>query len=155
MAERDRRISCGFAEPSATSGYYRNAEATEKLFPLGPAASRGEFAWVNSGDRAYLADGELYVTGRVKDIIIKGGRNLYPHEVEELAARAEGIRKGCVVAFGFKDEASGTEKLVVVAESRERMHPARSDCGGDDGTSVAWAGTAAGSRGADTSGKHS
>jgi 1-acyl-sn-glycerol-3-phosphate acyltransferase len=75
---------------------------------------------VNSGDRAYRADGEIYVTGRVKDIIIKGGRNLYPHEVEELAARAEGIRKGCIVAFGLKDEAAGTEKLIVVAESRER-----------------------------------
>jgi len=56
----------------------------------------------------------------VKDIIIKGGRNLYPHEVEELATRAEGIRKGCVVAFGLNDETSGTEKLVVVAETRER-----------------------------------
>jgi len=55
----------------------------------------------------------------VKDIIIKGGRNLYPHEVEELAARAEGIRKGCVVAFGLKDASTGTEKLVIVAESRE------------------------------------
>ena len=66
-----------------------------------------------------MADGELYVTGRVKDIIIKGGRNLYPHEVEELAARVEGIRKGCIVAFGIKDQASGTEKMVVVAESRE------------------------------------
>src|SRR5207245_7200646 len=48
------------------------------------------------------------------------GRNLYPHEVEELASRAEGIRKGCIVAFGLNDEASGTEKLVVVAETRER-----------------------------------
>jgi fatty-acyl-CoA synthase len=87
---------------------------------MGPALNDGEYAWVNSGDRAYFADGEIYVTGRVKDIIIKGGRNLYPHEVEELAARAEGIRKGCIVAFGLKDEASGTEKLIVVAESRER-----------------------------------
>ncbi|HEY2544845.1 MAG TPA: 1-acylglycerol-3-phosphate O-acyltransferase, partial [Candidatus Acidoferrum sp.] len=109
-----------FRGPSATTGYYHNAEATEKLFPMGPASSEGEYAWVNSGDRAYRADGEIYVTGRVKDIIIKGGRNLYPHEVEELAARAEGIRKGCIVAFGLKDEASGTEKLIVVAESRER-----------------------------------
>ena len=109
-----------FRGASATSGYYQNAEATEKLLPMGPAASDGEYAWVNSGDRAYRADGEIYVTGRVKDIIIKGGRNLYPHEVEELAARAEGIRKGCIVAFGQKDEASGTEKLIVVAESRER-----------------------------------
>jgi 1-acyl-sn-glycerol-3-phosphate acyltransferase len=109
-----------FRGASATSGYYQNAEATEKLLPMGPAAADGEYAWVNSGDRAYRADGEIYVTGRVKDIIIKGGRNLYPHEVEELAARAEGIRKGCIVAFGQKDEASGTEKLIVVAESRER-----------------------------------
>ena len=56
----------------------------------------------------------------MKDIIIKGGRNLYPHEVEELATRAAGIRKGCVVAFGLRYEGSGTEKLVVAAETRER-----------------------------------
>ena len=108
-----------FRGPSATSGYYKNEEATATLFPQ-QLASDDEFPWVNSGDRAYRAEGEIYVTGRVKDIIIKGGRNLYPHEIEELAARAEGIRKGCIVAFGLKDEASGTEKLVVVAESRER-----------------------------------
>jgi fatty-acyl-CoA synthase len=108
-----------FRGPSATSGFFRNAAATEMLFPQGAATREGEYAWVNSGDRAYRADGEIYVTGRVKDIIIKGGRNLYPHEVEELAARVEGIRKGCIVAFGLKDEASGTERLMVVAEARE------------------------------------
>jgi 1-acyl-sn-glycerol-3-phosphate acyltransferase len=108
-----------FRGPSATAGYYENAAATETLFPLGSSSGDSGYAWVNSGDRAYRADGEIYVTGRVKDIIIKGGRNLYPHEVEELAARADGIRKGCIVAFGTKDEASGTEKLIVVAESRE------------------------------------
>ncbi len=109
-----------FRGPSATTGYYRNPKATEALLPLGPATAPGEYAWVDSGDRAYRADGEIYVTGRVKDIIIKGGRNLYPHEVEELAARVDGIRKGCIVAFGLTDEATGTEKLVVVAETRER-----------------------------------
>jgi fatty-acyl-CoA synthase len=109
-----------FRGPSATAGYYRNPKSTEALLPRGPATHPGEFAWVDSGDRAYRADGEIYVTGRVKDIIIKGGRNLYPHEVEELAARADGIRKGCIVAFGLTDEATGTEKLVVVAETRER-----------------------------------
>jgi 1-acyl-sn-glycerol-3-phosphate acyltransferase len=114
-----------FRGASATSGYYQDAAATEKLLPMGPASGDGEFAWVNTGDRAYRADGEIYVTGRVKDIIIKGGRNLYPHEVEEWAARAEGIRKGCIVAFGLKDEASGTEKLIVVAESRERQASGR------------------------------
>ena len=109
-----------FRGPSATSGYYRNPKATDALLPRGSRTGDGEFPWVNSGDRAYRAEGEIFVTGRVKDIIIKGGRNLYPHEAEELAAQAEGIRKGCIVAFGLDDEASGTEKLVVVAETRER-----------------------------------
>jgi len=116
-----------FRGPSATSGYYQNLAATQDLFPAGRATRENEFAWVNSGDRAYRAAGEIYVTGRVKDIIIKGGRNLYPHEVEELAARVDALRKGCIVAFGIKDEGSGTEKLVVVAEVRERdsrRHPA-------------------------------
>ena len=119
VAER-REGFLWFRGPSATAGYFRNAKATESLLPRGPASGEEEFAWVNSGDRAYQADGEFYVTGRVKDIIIKGGRNLYPHEVEELAARAEGIRKGCIVAFGLTDEAAGTEKMIVVAETRER-----------------------------------
>lgn len=109
-----------FRGPSATTGYYHNEAATRKLLPQGSAESPDEFAWVDSGDRAYRADGEIYITGRVKDIIIKGGRNIYPHEVEELAARVDGIRKGCIVAFGLRDEASGTEKLVVVAEVRDR-----------------------------------
>src|ERR1700686_2433259 len=116
-----------FRGPSATTGYYQNKAATDALLPLGPGDGNGEFAWVNSGDRAYIADGELYVTGRVKDIIIKGGRNLYPHEVEELTARVEGIRKGCIVAFGIKDQASGTEKMVVVAESRETNDDRRAE----------------------------
>jgi fatty-acyl-CoA synthase len=109
-----------FRGPSATNGYYANADATTKLFDGGPKAGDHEYPWVNSGDRAYVADGEIYITGRVKDIIIKGGRNLYPHEVEELASRAEGVRKGCVVAFGLKGDKTGTEKLVVVAETREQ-----------------------------------
>ena len=108
-----------FRGPSATRGYFNNPQATQELFPEGVPRD-GERAWVNSGDRAYQADGEIFVTGRVKDIIIKGGRNLYPHEVEELAARVDGIRKGCIVAFGLKDPVSGTEKLVIAAESREQ-----------------------------------
>ncbi|MGB7727117.1 MAG: AMP-binding protein [Candidatus Acidiferrum sp.] len=108
-----------FRGPSSTSGYYKNEEATALLFAGGPASGEGEYPWVNSGDRAYRVDREIYITGRVKDIIIKGGRNLYPHEVEELASRVEGIRKGCVVAFGLRGEKTGTEKLVIVAECRE------------------------------------
>jgi fatty-acyl-CoA synthase len=114
-----------FRGPSATNGYYQNEEATAKLFAGGPAIAEGEYPWVNSGDRAYQADGEIYITGRVKDIIIKGGRNLYPHEVEELASRVHAIRKGCVVAFGLQSQEDGTEKLVIVAETREENRAKR------------------------------
>lgn len=100
-----------FRGPSATSGYYRNPEATRAL--LQPDA------FVDSGDLAYHASGELYITGRAKDIIIKGGRNIYPQEVEEIAGRVAGVRTGCVVAFGAPDERSGTERLVVAAEIRD------------------------------------
>ncbi len=101
-----------FRGPSATQGYYRNEKATRALFP--------REGWLDSGDRAYRAEGEIFITGRVKDIIVKAGRNIYPHEVEEVAGRAEGVRKGCVVAFGIGDEALGTERLVVVAEARSQ-----------------------------------
>jgi fatty-acyl-CoA synthase len=97
--------------PSAARGYYRNPQAT--------AAILREGGWIDSGDRAYLAEGELFITGRSKDIIIKGGRNLYPHEVEGIASQVAGVRKGCVVAFGVTDARVGTERLVVVAEIRE------------------------------------
>jgi fatty-acyl-CoA synthase len=104
-----------FRGASTTQGYYRNQSATAALFPEGAAAG-----WINSGDRAYRADGEFFITGRVKDIIIHAGHNLYPHEIEDAVARVPGVRKGCVVAFGAADPIAGTERLVIVAESRER-----------------------------------
>lgn len=100
-----------FRGPSATSGYYKNPEATRELVREG--------GWLDSGDLGYVAEGELYITGRAKDLIIKGGRNLYPDEIEEIAAQVDGVRRGCVAAFGVSDEASGTERLVVVAEARD------------------------------------
>jgi len=99
-----------FRGPAATCGYYRNPSATRDLMREG--------GWLNSGDRAYWADGELFITGRAKDVIIKGGRNLYPHEIEEIAGQVAGVRAGCVVAFGAPDARSGTERLVVTAEIR-------------------------------------
>lgn len=107
-----------FRGPSATQGYFKNVAATASLFADGPDAEGGA-PWVNSGDRAYWADGEIFITGRAKDIIIKAGRNLYPHEIETLAARVPEIRRGCVIAFAAADAKSGTEKLVIAAEVRE------------------------------------
>ena len=98
-----------FKGPSATSGYYHNPEETKRLLRDG---------WLNSGDRAYLAEGEFYITGRVKDIIIRAGRNIYPHELEEAVGTLAGVRKGCVAVFGSPDFNSGTERLVVLAETR-------------------------------------
>jgi 1-acyl-sn-glycerol-3-phosphate acyltransferase len=98
-----------FKGPSATSGYFRNAEKTRALFD-------GE--WLESGDRAYIANGDIFITGRLKDIIIRGGRNIYPHELEEAVGAVEGVRKGCVAVFPSKDEHSQTERLVVMAETR-------------------------------------
>jgi fatty-acyl-CoA synthase len=100
-----------FRGPAATSGYYRNPDATKELIR--------EDRWLDSGDLAYIAEDELYVTGRAKDVIIKGGRNLYPQEIEEITGRIAGVRTGCVVAFGVPDAASGTEKLVVATEVRD------------------------------------
>ena len=111
---RSRRTHRGPAlvsRPSATSGYYRNPAATREMMREG--------GWLDSGDLAYWADGEIYITGRAKDVIIKGGRNIYPHEMEEIAGRVDGVRTGCVVAFGAPDARSGTEKLVVAAEVRD------------------------------------
>ncbi|MEA2094711.1 MAG: AMP-binding protein, partial [Pseudomonadota bacterium] len=99
-----------FQGPSATSGYLRNPEATRRLF---------DGNWLDSGDLAYVAEGDVYLTSRVKDIIIRGGRNLYPYELEEAVGDISGIRKGCVAVFGSPDPASGTERLIVVAETRE------------------------------------
>src|SRR5262249_59483387 len=101
-----------FRGPSATTGYYRNPEATKALFAGG--------GWLNTGDRAYLRDGMMYITGREKDIIIRGGRNISPYELEEAVGDLPGIRRGCVAVFGSQDRTSGTERLVVLAETREQ-----------------------------------
>ena len=105
-----------FRGPSVTEGYWRNPAVTR--------AARHD-GWMDSGDLGYWADGELYVTGRQKDLIIKAGRNLYPQEVEDIVGAVPGIRKGCVAAFGVHDPSVGTERLVVVAETRTRPGPER------------------------------
>ncbi len=105
-----------FRGPSATGGYYRNLDETRKLLRDG---------WLDSGDLAYMAHGELYITGREKDIIIRAGRNIHPQELEEAVGNLHGIRKGCVAVFGVPDPAAATERLVVLAETRVTDAPAR------------------------------
>jgi len=108
----DREIGLlQFRGPSTTQGYYRNAEANAGLFCD---------SWLNSGDYAYIVEGEVYITGRQKDLIIRAGRNIYPYELEQAIGEIEGIRMGNVAVFASNDLEKGTEKLVVLAESRVR-----------------------------------
>jgi 1-acyl-sn-glycerol-3-phosphate acyltransferase len=96
--------------PSVTSGYHRNPAATRALF---------DGDWLDTGDLGYIAAGELYITGRAKDVIIRGGQNIYPYELEEAAGALPGVRRGCVAAFGASSAGGDGERLVVLAETRE------------------------------------
>ncbi|MEN8730899.1 MAG: AMP-binding protein [Desulfuromonadales bacterium] len=107
-----------FVGPSSTTGYFRNPAATGQLF---------NEEWLDSGDLAYIDKGEVYLTGRVKDIIIRAGRNIYPHELEESVGNLDRICSGRVAAFGSTDPKSGTERLVVLAETRSQDEEKRAE----------------------------
>jgi fatty-acyl-CoA synthase len=94
--------------PAIFPGYYGRPDLTE-------AAFKGD--WFLSGDMGYLAGGELYITGRKKDLIIIGGKNIFPPDLEEIVFRVEGVKPGRAVVFGVFDERDGTEVVAVVAES--------------------------------------
>jgi len=94
---------------SVTTGYYKRPDATADTF-----TSDG---WLRTGDLAYRVDGELVVCGRIKDVIIVGGRNVFPEDVERAVAGVAGVRAGNVIAFGVEGR-KGKESIVVVAESR-------------------------------------
>lgn len=96
--------------PSITPGYYQEPELTEQAF----RTIDGE-TWLHTGDLGYVADGELYICGRVKDIIIIRGRNFYPQDIEWAVSELPGVRRGNVVAFGV--DVGGEEQLVVCAEA--------------------------------------
>lgn len=89
------------------SEYYHRPDATKKAFLDG---------WYLTGDFGYIANGEVFVTGRKKDLIIVGGKNIYPQDLEQLAMDVSGVHPGRVVAFGLFNETTGTEDVVMVAE---------------------------------------
>ena len=90
------------------NGYFNRTDLEKEAFHDG---------WYLTGDLGYLAEGQLYVSGRKKEMIIVGGKNIYPQDLEQIAADVEGVHPGRVVAFGIFNEQSGTEDVVVVAET--------------------------------------
>ncbi len=97
-----------FRGPSATRGYFRDAAKTRELFS-------GD--WLESGDLGYFARGNLFVTGRTKDIIIRAGRHIYPSEIEEAVGEIPGLHKDGVAVFGSHDPRSGTERVILLVET--------------------------------------
>lgn len=91
---------------SVTPGYYKRPDATEEMFHDG---------WLCTGDLAYVLNGELVICGRIKDVIIVGGRNVFPEDIERAVGQIDGVRAGNVIAFGV-DGYKGKETVVVVAE---------------------------------------
>jgi acyl-CoA synthetase (AMP-forming)/AMP-acid ligase II len=89
------------------TGYYNRPDATELAMRDG---------WYLTGDYGFLADGELYVSGRKKDMIIVGGKNIYPQDLEALTSEVPGVHPGRTVAFVMYDEEAGTEEVVIIAE---------------------------------------
>jgi acyl-CoA synthetase (AMP-forming)/AMP-acid ligase II len=87
--------------------YYKRPDITSETIKDG---------WYFTGDMGYIADGQLYITGRKKDLIIVGGKNVYPQDLEEIANQIPGIHPGRAVAFGLFDERIGSESVVLVCE---------------------------------------
>ncbi|MFM0326518.1 AMP-binding protein [Caballeronia glebae] len=105
-----------FRGSSATRGYFRNEAQTAHLIHGG---------WLDTGDLGYLADGELYVTGRLKDMIIRGGRHFFPYELEEAIGKLLGVVHGGVAVCGRPDVRGGTERLVIIVETTSNDEEAR------------------------------
>jgi acyl-CoA synthetase (AMP-forming)/AMP-acid ligase II len=89
------------------TGYFNRPDLTEKAFRDG---------WYLTGDYGYISGGEVFVSGRKKDMIIVGGRNIYPQDLESLTYDVPGVHAGRSVAFGMFDEVQGTEDVVIIAE---------------------------------------
>ena len=96
--------------PSIAHGYWRNPEATAKTF-----VQHAGRTWLRTGDLGFMRFGEVYITGRLKDLLIVRGHNLYPQDIEQTIEReVEVVRKGRVAAFAVNDQ--GLEGIGIAAE---------------------------------------
>jgi acyl-CoA synthetase (AMP-forming)/AMP-acid ligase II len=103
--------------PSVGQGYWGRRRQTKEVFDARLGTGEGPF--LRTGDLGFFHDGELYVAGRIKDVIIVRGRNIYPQDIEILAEAVPGVRGGCVAAFAVAAEDGSTDGLAVVAEVNE------------------------------------
>ena len=95
------------------SGYYNRPDVTQSALRNG---------WFHTGDLGYVADGQVYITGRRKDLMIVGGKNIYPQDIEQLIGSVPGVYPGRAVVFGIADQELGTEQVVAIVEIDPR-HP--------------------------------
>jgi len=112
----DRVGRIRIASDSLMDGYFRKDDVTAAVIRDG---------WYDTGDLGFIHGGELYVAGRGDDVIIQGGRNVHPADIERVAIEVEGLRPGGVVAFGLASPAKGTQEIVVVAETAVRDEATR------------------------------
>jgi acyl-CoA synthetase (AMP-forming)/AMP-acid ligase II len=91
------------------TGYYKRPDLNAHIFT--------DEGWYLTGDMGYIASDEVYIVGRKKDLIISGGKNVYPQDIEAIVNTIDGVHPGRIVAFGVPDEREGTELIAVVAET--------------------------------------
>ena len=134
IVEPDRRLplpegevgEIWFAGPSTATGYWNRPEETAAGFGASPA-DRDDPRWLRTGDLGFVSEGELFVTGRIKDVIISRGRNHYPQDIEAVAhASHPGLRRDCSAAFQIEEIGGGRDgrdrqALVLAAEVDHRL----------------------------------
>ncbi|MFD4371368.1 fatty acyl-AMP ligase [Streptomyces sp. NPDC058486] len=131
IADPERQAECPEGEvgeiwvagESVTHGYWRNVRATREVFRASLADGRDGF--LRTGDLGFMRDGEVFVTGRLKDLLVIGGRNHYPQDLELTAESAHpGVRPGCIAAFSVDDDTAGEQPVLVAEVTPETAHDA-------------------------------
>jgi aryl carrier-like protein len=117
--DQDREVPDGhvghilISGDNVTKGYYENPEANARNFTAD--------GWLRTGDLGMMKDGKLYITGRAKEIIFVNGQNYFPHDIESIAIRAEGMELGKVVAEGVRPRHASTDDLIIFVLHRMDM----------------------------------